>query len=62
MRPNPVRQLPLQLGVGAVDLPREAIDEARRLLSELLLHVGRDPVQEKGGRDEREDPSHAPRA
>jgi len=62
MRQKPVRQLPLRLGVETVDLPQEAIDEARRLLIELLLNVGSGQRPEKGERNEREDSPDAPRA
>ena len=59
MQTKPVRQLPMPFGVEAVELPQEAIAEARRLLAELLLMVGRDQTQERGGRHERQDPSDA---
>jgi hypothetical protein len=58
MRAKPGHQLPLGLDLETVDLPLEVLDEARRLLVELLLAAGRG---ERGGTDERQDPSDAPR-
>lgn len=56
------RQLPLRFGVESVDLPQESLADARELLVELLLIVVTDRRQEKGGCDEREDPTGASRA
>ncbi len=62
MRSRPVRQLPLRFGVETTDFPLEVLEEARRLLIELLLCAGRDESEPRGGSDEREDPTDAPRA
>ncbi len=59
MQTNSFRQLPMQFGAETVELPQAVIAEARRLLAELLLTIGRDQAQEEGGKVERQDSTDA---